>query len=964
MSYDRREGRLRPRRGGRLAALTSGGAIPETATYSVVAEPDGTVVGTVDEDFAIESLAGDIMLLGTTSWRIRAIETGKVRVEDAHGQPPNIPFWRGEAPSRSQELSQAVAELRTAIHQLLENGATPGDALARQWLLEECGVDAGGADQLLAYVSDGVQILGSVPTQNCIIAERFFDEAGGMQLVVHAPFGGRLNRAWGLALRKRFCVNFDFELQAAATDDGLVLSLGEQHSFPLESIFQFLQPQTVREVLIQASLTTPLFVTRWRWNVSRSLALLRFQNGKRVPVHLQRMRAEDLLAAAFPMAAACGDNHVGDIPVPEHLLVQETLRDCLTEAMDIEGLGRVLAGIVSKKIQVRTVESPVPSPFAHEILNANPYAFLDDAPLEERRARAVNLRRTLPTEFNGKVGTLDAAAIESVLEEAWPTVRDEDEAFDVLQVMGWVTTCDGEAWREELNALVEKGRALFLHVRANDSQHTTSIEGWTTQEHFARIQTLFTQVDILAGRQEAPFNTTDEHARLTSEAAAQDVVQGWMPHIGPVTSQELAKRLGMATAQVHPALIHLEGQGQVLRGRFRPSALEDEWCDRNVLARIHRRTVKALRREIEPVTASDFMRFLFRWQHCAPGSQLHGEAGLREVLAQLAGYEASASAWELFLLKGRVANYQPEWLDNLCLRGELAWGRLTPPDMKLSLRPVVEGESFRRITPTSSAPISFVRRDDLEWMLQTARSGKVSGPLGIRLSLSGVAQALYDCLENRGACFFADLTNRTGHLAAEVEQALWELVAAGLVTADGFDPLRALLDPRRRRAAGKDRLRRPRNSAGRWALLEAHFHDPNGATIPSSHLHEQWAKQLARRYGVVFRDVVKRETLPVTWRDLLMQYRKMEWRGEMRGGRFVDGFTGEQFALPEAVDALRAVRRDTTTGAQRLCLSPADPLNLIGIILPGDRISSHTSHPLSFRDGMQFSDSVSMMSLA
>ena len=1005
LSYDRREGRLRPRRGGRLAALTSGGAIPETATYSVVAEPDGTVVGTVDEDFAIESLAGDIMLLGTTSWRIRAIETGKVRVEDAHGQPPNIPFWRGEAPSRSKELSQAVAEVREAIHQLLVDGATPGDASARRWLLDECGVDAAGADQLLAYVAGGVQILGGVPTQDCVIAERFFDEAGGMQLVLHAPFGGRLNRAWGLALRKRFCVNFDFELQAAATDDGLVLSLGEQHSFPLETIFQFLQPKTVREVLIQATLATPLFVTRWRWNVSRSLALLRFQNGKRVPVYLQRMRAEDLLAAAFPMAAACGDNHVGDIPVPEHPLVQETLRDCLTEAMDVEGLRQVMERIDSQAIQVRAVESPVPSPFAHEILNANPYAFLDDAPLEERRARAVNLRRTLPTQFDGKTGTLDVAAIEAVCEEAWPTVRDEDEVFDVLQVMGWMPIGDGEAWRDELDSLAAKGRALFLRVKSEELPNTNCIEGWTTRDHFTRIQALFPQVEILTGRQEASVINVEEETH-SPESAALFLVQGWMPHIGPITVKELAERLGIVPSQVHQALLQLEGQGQVLRGHFRPafsnnpSPLQgdsrgeasdsesgsysdpspqggegrvrgkasvtpnEEWCDRSLLARIHRRTVTALRREIEPVAASDFMRFLFRWQHCASGSQLHGEAGLREVIAQLAGFEVPASAWELSLFKGRVANYKPEWLDNLCLRGEVSWGRLTPPDMKPNLRPVVEGESFRRITPSSVAPISFVRRDDVAWMLAMARPGKTSGPLGIRLSLSGVAQAIYECLDNRGACFFTDLTTRTGHLAAEVEQALWELVATGLVTADGFDPLRALLDPRRRRAEGKDRARRPRHSAGRWAMLESHVDDPEPEKISSVHPHEHWAKQLAHRYGVIFRDVLKRESLPVTWRELLIQYRKMEWCGEMRGGRFVDGFSGQQFALPEAVEALRAVRRDPQTGAEEIRLSPADPLNLVGIILPGDRISSHTSEPIVFQGGVQVFDDRPVMSLA
>ncbi len=459
------------------------------------------------------------------------------------------------------------------------------------------------------------------------------------------------------------------------------------------------------------------------------------------------------------------------------------------------------------------------------------------------------------------------------------------------------------------------------------------------------------------------------HVRGVTHHVAKHYIVGQLESsryagIGPVTSKELAERLGMVLSQVQQGLLQLEGQGQVLRGHFRPSSVEEEWCDRSLLARIHRRTVTALRREIEPVAASGFMRFLFRWQHCAAGSQLHGEAGLREVMTQLAGYEAPASAWEASLLKARIANYKPEWLDNLCLRGEVAWGRLTPPDMKPNLRPVVEGESFRRLTPTSLAPISFVRRDDVPWMLAMARPGKASGPLRIRLSVSGVAQAIYECLGNRGACFFADLTNRTGHLAAEVEQALWELVAGGLVTADGFDPLRAMIDPRRRRANGNERARRPRHSAGRWALFESHAEDPEAESNPPIHLHEQWAKQLARRYGVVFRDVLKRESLPMTWRELLLQYRKMEWRGDMRGGRFVDGFTGEQFALPEAVEALRAVRRDPQAGAQDIRLSPADPLNLVGIILPGDRISSHTSKSILFRDGVQACDERPVLSLA
>jgi len=1005
LSYDRYEGRLRPRRGARLAALTSGGAIPETATYSVVAEPDGTVVGTVDEDFAIESLAGDIMLLGTTSWRIRGIETGKVRVEDAHGAPPTIPFWRGEAPSRSLELSQAVAEMRLAVKHLLDTGAGPGDGDARQWLREQCGVNEAGADQLLAYVAGGMHILGDIPTQTCVIAERFFDEAGGMQLVLHAPFGGRLNRAWGLALRKRFCVNFDFELQAAATDDGLVLSLGEQHSFPLESIFQFVRPTTVQSVLTQATLATPMFVTRWRWNVTRSLALLRFQNGKRVPVHLQRMRAEDFLAAAFPLATACQDNHVGEIQVPNHPLVQETMRDCLTEAMDVEGLRQVLEGLERQEIQVRIVESPVPSPFAHEILNANPYAFLDDAPLEERRARAVNLRRTLPGSFDGKVGTLDDAAIMTVVEEAWPLVRDANELYDLLQAVCWLPASMGESWEEFLRSLQSQGRIIPVCKLSEQPGDDLSKTGWTTREHVSKVHALFSCDSHEPVEQALEMSAIDKELP-TAESAAFAIVQGWMPYLGPVTIHELTQRLQVSPSLIHQALLQLERQGQVLRGRFRSSSptmsfqnthsygeeegsggnaektTEEEWCDRSLLARIHRRTITALRREIEPVAASDFMRFLFKWQRCAGGSQLHGEPGLHEVLTQLTGFEAPASSWESSIVGKRVANYKPDWLDNLCLRGEMVWGRLTPPLPRTavvpSVRPAGVDEVWtlqaanslavrRPITPTSLAPISFCRRTDLAWLLEIARPEKFMGPLEIRMLVSGVGQAVYEWLNTRGACFFSDLTTRTGYLAAEVEQALWELVAAGAVTADGFDPFRALLDPRRRRAEGKDRARRPRNSAGRWAVFAAQRDGYEGDLESGArrlHSHEHWAKQLAKRYGVVFRDLLKRETLPVTWRELLLQYRKMEWKGEMRGGRFVNGFPGEQFALPEAVETLRAVRRDPQMGAKELRLSPSDPLNLIGIILPGERVSPHVSKPLVFRNGIPVAEEALMVSPA
>lgn len=962
--HDRVQKRLRPRRGARLAAITSGGAIPDTATYAVVAEPHGTTIGSVDEDFAVESLAGDIILLGNTSWRIRGVETGVMRVEDAHGAPPTIPFWRGEAPSRTIELSDEVASLRQAIVDRLTATASLPPARSkpdphhslRAWLASECGTDQRAADQMIAYQQSGLQRLEAVPTQQTIIAERFFDEAGGMQLVIHAPFGGRINRAWGLALRKRFCVSFDFELQAAATDEGLVLSLGERHSFPLETVWSLLSAKTVREVLTQAVLQSPMFMARWRWNASRALALLRFRNGKRVPLHIQRMRAEDLLTAIFPMATACQDNRPsGNIDVPDHPLVQETIRDCLEEAMDIDGLTALLERIEQGEIQCLCVESPAPSPFSHEILNANPYAFLDDAPLEERRSRGVNMRQILPPEEAATVGALDAEAIASVRREAWPLVRDADELQEALHLLMWVPADTAPEWQAFLPDLLDSGRALILHP-TQATQEATRI--WTVPDCLAILTTAYPE---LAPGQAVPQPAAEPPTFCGDAHEAQAViVRSWMEVIGPITAPELARKLRLPVQTIQTALHRLEAQGQVLQGVFRGSAslgssretdqsapAETEWCDRRLLSRIHQRTVVRLRRDIEAVPASVFMRFLFRWQHVASTARLHGETGLQEILAQLAGFEAAASAWEPYLLASRMAGYRPDTLDYLCLRGTVTWGRLTPPILDHELI-----GAKKRIIPTSLAPINVFPRDDAEWLLALARKGPKAAQALLPERLTAVAQTVYHYLAQRGASFFTDITRGTGQLQAEVEQGLWELAGAGLVTADGFDNLRALLDPKRRRGIGRHQQRRPRHAIGRWSLMTAHPPGAERQEKPALDPTETWARQLLKRYGIVFRDLLKRESLAVPWRDVLMIYRRLELRGEIRGGSFVAGFTGEQFGLPEAVEALRAVRKDPQAGSQEIRLSGSDPLNLVGIILPGDRIPAHPSQHVVYQNGV------------
>jgi ATP-dependent helicase Lhr and Lhr-like helicase len=955
LHHDRINRRIKGRRGARLAAITSGGAIPDTANYAVVAEPECTVVGSVDEDFAVESLAGDIMLLGNTSWRIKGVEMGKVRVEDAHGAPPNIPFWRGEAPSRTAELSAEVARLRSDIDHLLEATPSPLTPYASpvQWLRQECGLDLRGAQQAIEYVLASKAVLGTVPTQQTIVAERFFDESGGMQLVLHTPFGGRINRAWGLALRKRFCVTFDFELQAAATDNGIVISLGEKHSFPLDAVFGFLHSHTLREVLLPAVLQAPMFMTRWRWNVSRSLVLLRFSHGKKVPPQIQRMKAEDLLGAVFPDAMACQDNIVGERTrqIPDHPLVNETLRDCFTEAMDLDGLTELLKQIEAGAIRCVAVDTPMPSPFSHEILNANPYAFLDDAPLEERRARAVEMRRTLPAELAGEVGGLDPAAIEEVQRESWPVVRDPDELHDALLTLVWVPESSAIDWATFFPSLFESGRAVSMTPPSPHVSRLTpdEVRGWVATEHRAQVESMFASGD---------------------EAVTYATVLGWMESIGPTTVAELAERLHLSAEDVSGSMVRLEASGQVLRGRFRPSSPhasrltphEIEFCHRRLLARIHRLTIGRLRKEVEPVTLHEFMRFLFQWQHVSPGSRLHGEAGLLDIIAQLAGFEAAASAWEPHLLRTRLAKYEPELLDRLCLSGAVSWGRLSPHPR---LAHVGDLER-RRIIPTSVAPISIFPREESEWLRDVFHDDDASNGPDPFAQLSSVAQDLRRTLHERGASFFTDLVRMTNHLPTEVEEGLWELVAAGLVTADGFDNLRALMDPRRRRAEGRERSRRPRHSAGRWALLrQAAGHQPpaissESASLVTSRLTsyasrsiEPVARQLLRRYGVVFRDLLGREALALSWRDLLMQYRRMELQGEIRGGRFVSGFTGEQFALPEAVESLRAVRKrnESSAASHDIKLSASDPLNLAGVILPGPRVPAVPSNFVVFRDG-------------
>jgi ATP-dependent helicase Lhr and Lhr-like helicase len=913
---DEVNGRLRGRRGSRMRAIASGGAIPEVADYRVILDPDDTLVGTLNEDFAIESNAGDIFQLGNASWQILQVGAGVVRVADAHGAPPTIPFWLGEAPARSDELSRAVSDLRASVDRRL--GMNDGTGLL-EWLIGGTGMPAEAAEQVLAYLAEGRRALGVLPTQETLVVERFFDESGGMQLVLHAPFGSRVNKAWGLALRKRFCRQFNFELQAAATEEGLLLSLGPQHSFPLSDVFRYLHPATARDVLVQAFLDAPVFQTRWRWNTTISLAVPRNRHGRKIPPQLQRMQADDLMAAVFPDAAACLENIPGDREIPDHPLVTQSVRDCLQEAMDFEALSTILERIHRGEIQCVARDTTEPSPLSHEILNARPYAFLDDAPLEERRAYAVYTRRAGEPGRSGDLGALDSSAISRVCEEERPDPRDSDELHDDLLSAGFLTEQElAHVDRDYLHTLHQARRATLGRVSTDRPALVVAAE---------RLPDLMAIVPTLATADAVVAPASRMTRSWSREEALVEVIRGRVAIVGPTTAPELAAPLGIEATAVDAALEQLELQGVVLRGVFRSAELKPslaggvEWCDRRLLARIHRYTLNRLRAEIEPVSPAAFMRFQFEWQYVASSARMSGSDGLLHVLRALDGFEAAAGAWEAALLPARVEGYDPSMLDMLCLTGRVAWSRLSR---------ATSPSRVVRATPIALCLHEHAAR----WRRMSTEPREGDGVLSV------VAQRVLDQLRTRGALFSHELVTSLDVADEDVRPALAELVSAGLASSDGFAGLRGLF---------LDRERSPRESqmAGRWTALAR----PDREARPDEEAVSLQAQALLRRYGVVCRRMLTREPNALPWRMLTREYRRLEARGEIRGGRFVSGLSGEQFALPAAVERLREVRR-TDPDHRLIVISAADPLNLAGIVTAGDRVPTIAATRIVYRDGV------------
>ncbi|MBI6947862.1 DEAD/DEAH box helicase [Pseudomonas koreensis] len=962
---------LRGRRGAQLTAVTSGGTIPDNADYSVLLEPQGLNIGSVNEDFAVESIAGDVFQLGNTSYRILRVETGKVRVEDAQGQPPTIPFWLGEAPGRSDELSAAVARLQATLDELL--GVRPGDLQpALDWLTATLGLNRASAEQLAEYLARARLTLGALPSQDTLLMERFFDESGGTQLIIHSPFGSRINRAWGLALRKRFCRTFNFELQAAASEDAIVLSLSTSHSFELDDVWRYLHSNSAEHILIQAILDAPLFGVRWRWNAGVALALPRFTGGRKVAPQLQRMKSEDLIASVFPDQIACLENLAGEREVPEHPLVEQTLDDCLHEAMDSAGWLTLLRRMERGEVRLISCDLPAPSPLAAEILSARPYSFLDDAPLEERRTQAVINRRWSDPQSTDDLGALDADAINAVREQAWPTPANVDEMHEALMSLACVSDLEvqaGEHWREWLDALTASGRACRLavppvtakeklreqarsHIQPGSARWNTVNCGseparedgltvtthpqpgslWLARERLKCLQALYPQATLQPPQAALPgFDDI-----WTVDDALIEVIRARLGAFGPLPLAAIAEPLALPIPQVNQALAQLEREGYVLRGHFTPGVAVEEWCERHLLARIHRYTVKRLRREIEPVALQDFMRFLFDWQHLSPATRGQGHAVLPAIIGQFEGYPAAASAWDSDLLPARLKDYSPSWLDDLCRNGKLVWTRL-------SARQKVSGTALR------STPIVLLPRSQVGLWSGLAEQTPAS-------ELSPKTQKVYEALSQHGALFFDELIHEAHLLRTELEIALQELVGAGLVNADSFAGLRALITPASKRQQRSSRRGRGAfvggmDDAGRWALLRRGPRQES-AEIASPETLEHVAMTLLRRYGVVFWRLLEREAewLP-SWRELLRTFHRLEARGEIRGGRFVSGLAGEQFALPEAIPLLREVRRRAHDGSL-VAVCGVDPLNLAGTLLPGAKVPALVSNRLVYRDGM------------
>jgi len=993
--YDRAGARVRARRGARLAAITSGGTIPESGNYDVVIASEGRKIGDVEEDFAQESMRGDIFSLGSMPWRILGISKNRLMVEGAPGMAPSLPFWQTEAAGRSPALSAEVCDVRRRVAAFLAepgrgNGA--GEAAAVRWLVEECALEENAAKQAVDYVRAGVAALGAVPDEQTLVVERFFDGLGGTQIVIHSPRGIRVNRGLGLALRKRLCQSFDFEIQASAIDDAVLLALNSRHSFSLEYVLTMLNARTVREVLIQALLDAPMFEVRFRHVATRALSVIRSNRGRKVPAWIQRLRSQELITALFPQRNACLDNRPVTIDVPEHFIVRESVRECLEESTDLPRLVKLLEGLEDGSVRAVMADNVAPSAFAHRVLLAWDYSFLDDGERANRRSRTVTMNRAMAEDVlreEDLAEMLSGEAIATVVAEASgyapvSRARNRDELYEILRAHG-ALPADALAERavgdahEIIAALEAAGRVLRTRVvpeapqmmiAAEDAAIFAAAYPRASFEQGEAGSARARDAAAADGGSEVPTAASASAApgAADADAAREELVRRALATSGPTTANDLTTRLWMAVADVEGKLASLEAKGSVFRGHFTTRRSDDvanahgaraneQWCDRYVLERIHRQTLNRLRSEIEPCSDSEFAAFRLQWQHVGDSSLPPDRDGVGAVIEQLRGLAFTPEFWERSILAGRIHGYRPEHLDLLCMSGDIVWVAV----------PVEEATRADEL-PTQ---VAFLPRRYPLVRLGEAR--EITDPK---------ERAVYAVLGERGAQYLDQVAERSGLSERDALGALWRLAAAGMVSNDSFAPLRLFWsDPDAARvvASGSEhrgfsrhdaalRARLKSSLSGRWSQIESMANsarDGNGAhAAQNGDDHErrqrsrglldgekEFAKLLLARNGILSREMLALESVSVSWNEIVFALRRMEYAGTIRRGYFVRSLSGEQYALPEAVEKLRAMRALNPSAEPPIALSAADPANPYGVLIPGCGITRDPANLVVIRAG-------------
>ena len=962
--YDQVNRRVRARRGARLAAITSGGTIPESGNLDVVIASESRKIGDVEEDFAQESSRGDIFSLGSMPWRVLGISKNRFLVEPAPGMAPSLPFWQTEAAGRSPALSTELCDLRREIAAFIANSGD--DDGASSWLESECALEPEAAKQAVAYIRRGLAALNALPDENTLVVERFFDGLGGTQIVIHSPWGIRLNRGFGLALRKRLCQSFDFEIQASAIDDAILLALNSRHSFPLEHILEMVNSQNVREVLEQALLDAPMFEVRFRHVATRALSIMRSGRGSKVPAWIQRLRSQELITALFPQRNACLDNRPPAVILPDHFIVNETMRECLEETADISRLEALLRGLNDGSIRPVMVDSIAPSVFAHRVLLAWDYSFLDDGERANRRSRTVTMNRAMAEDVfrsENLAELLSAEAVEQVTQEirgrATSTqARNCDELYELIRTHGWIscdeikerTAADGAAM---LAALESDGRVCRVRLGHHDSPEVA-----IATEDLALFSTVYPDSLPPPGWDEGAevdrFTSSDERSGHSS--GVQEIVRRALVTSGPTLAVDLAQRLRLPADDILPALMALEAGGSIFRGHFttvrsgnggssEAQAAGVQWCDRHVLERIHRQTLNLLRSAVEPCNDAEFVAFRLKWNRIGDAHQGAGVDGVRRTLEQMSGLAFAPDLWERVILPARVADYRAEHLDLLCMSGEFAW----------VAAPFHDESDVNREFP---ATVAFLpRRARCYWPPS-------------EMPADSRAQMVAEVLSHFGAQHLDQIAERANLSERDTLTALWRLAAAGMVSNDSFAPLRLLAvepdaarlisnrpsqrEPSRRDAALRARLQS--SLSGRWSIVAqlkpgatpakvAETHDAHGPDIA-----REIALILLRRHGILAREMMALEQFEISWQQILFALRRLEYAGIIRRGWFVRALSGEQYAMPEALEMLRSDRQTKETG-QPTVISAVDPANPFGVLLPGCGVAREPGNLLVVQHG-------------